>query len=90
MDFKPVKATASECHVYVNGICLTWYHYETPQQEELVNETIQTPTETMGETATQTTEFSLRFLTLAFQLFGIVVLFILLVVMIEELANSSA
>lgn len=56
---------------------------------EVVEEIAKAPEETMREIIIPTTEFQTQVLTLAFQFFGIVILFILLMVMVEELIRGG-
>jgi hypothetical protein len=116
---KSAKASATDCHVYIDGICQSGLNYDTTgyPSGETGNQT------TIGETSNQTTSeetggqttssesteitteptgpiqvinrisesagaFSITLISLAFQLFGIIVLFILLIVMIEEVIKS--
>ncbi len=87
--FKPVNASATDCHVYIDGVCQTWYHFDSAESEEQIQETVEAPRETMRETAATTTEFSSTFLSLAFQFFSIVILFILLIVLLESVLEPK-
>ena len=50
----------------------------------------QAPEEIASQVSSQAAQFSIQFLAMAFQLFGIVVLGILLIVIVEELIKSNA
>jgi len=49
---------------------------------------VPTPEETIGQVSSGAAQFSIQLISMAFQLFGMVVLFILLIVMVEELVKS--
>lgn len=85
MYFKLAGSSATDCHFYINGICQTWISYDTTGY---VEETAEAPTQTISDVSGKATSFSISLITLIFQLLGMVVLLILLVIMIEELAKS--
>lgn len=87
--FKIGNASATDCHVYIDGVCQTWYYYNSAESEEQIQETVEAPREIMRETAATTTEFSSTFLSLAFQFFSIVILFILLIVLLESVLEPK-
>ena len=86
---KPVVA----CHNYdtSTGQCLDYLigNVYDGRQVEQIQETIQAPYENIKETASTTTQFSSQFLTLAFQFFSIVILFIMLIILLEGVLESK-
>ncbi|OGI12689.1 hypothetical protein A3K64_03900 [Candidatus Micrarchaeota archaeon RBG_16_36_9] len=82
--FKLAGSDATFCHIYVNGVCQTWINYDTTGQERQTSEAPTQISNIFGDTS----NFSITLVTLIFQLLGMIILFVLLVIMIEELAKS--
>lgn len=77
-----------------SGTCTTDIHFGPVTAEETGTESQGTiggfnPQEIMRQTSSSAAEFSTAFLTLAFQFFSIVILFILLVVLLESIIGSK-
>lgn len=89
LHFNLVKASATHCTYYVDGICMSWYYFdsreyeteEAPPQQPQVPQ----PEVPFQETRTFVQNVPPEFITLLFQFFGIVILLIILVILLQSI-----
>jgi hypothetical protein len=87
IELKLVNADVRCRGGYINGICTSWYYYDSRTEGEVPEAQ---PTEVpFQETQTMSQWVLSQFFTLVFQFFGIVVLFIILIVLIQSIIESK-
>lgn len=84
IQFNLVSASATRCHIYVDGICTTWYYYAS-EAEAPPSAPAEVP---FQQTQILSQQIISQFITLVFQFFGMVLLFILLIILLQSLVES--
>jgi len=84
-DLKIANADLMDCRIYVDGACndVNYLIYE-PIMEEIV----QTGEQAIQQTRVEAQGIPTEFISLVFQFFSIVILFILLIVLLESVLES--
>ena len=87
LHLKQTNASATTCHIYIDGVCQSWYYFDS--RDYVTEETVETTTETVQQVQPLGQEIMSQFISLVFQFFGIVILFFILIVLLESVIESG-